>query len=318
MLQTYLAMYFVCVDCSLVFQYFYYSWRSKPSLGRSRSQVAGAGARRLSRERGASRYRTLSAVAANVAAAAALAAQQDERLDHRRRRHRHSEDHERSSKHGAEERTAGSDVDDDGLTAVTASFHSEGGQEQGPKRVSWSIERHSRRGGSVDRPSGISRSSIPPPLRLTTTDSLMDPTGRGRSLQREADNNFQVPPTSADRRSSRASQRATMVFLGAWAFFSIGALVHIPRGYSSSTGTVLAVRGLHMPTSMPMIDSRMLYDTSLDSLMTHQSSERVVGRIFAWLCTTLYLTSRLPQIWKNVRLSTNLSRQQHAHVLAVC
>ena len=28
--------------------------------------------------------------------------------------------------------------------------------------------------------------------------------------------------------------------------------------------------------------------------------ERVLGRIFAWLCTTLYLTSRLPQIWKNV------------------
>ncbi|KDQ60972.1 hypothetical protein JAAARDRAFT_31968 [Jaapia argillacea MUCL 33604] len=29
------------------------------------------------------------------------------------------------------------------------------------------------------------------------------------------------------------------------------------------------------------------------------SPERVIGRIFAWICTTLYLTSRLPQIWKN-------------------
>ncbi|KAF8343879.1 PQ loop repeat-domain-containing protein, partial [Cantharellus anzutake] len=27
--------------------------------------------------------------------------------------------------------------------------------------------------------------------------------------------------------------------------------------------------------------------------------EPVIGRIFAWTCTTLYLTSRLPQIWKN-------------------
>ena len=27
----------------------------------------------------------------------------------------------------------------------------------------------------------------------------------------------------------------------------------------------------------------------------------IVGRISAWTCTTLYLTSRLPQIWKNVR-----------------
>lgn len=28
--------------------------------------------------------------------------------------------------------------------------------------------------------------------------------------------------------------------------------------------------------------------------------ERFIGRTSAWLCTTLYLTSRLPQIWENV------------------
>jgi hypothetical protein len=28
--------------------------------------------------------------------------------------------------------------------------------------------------------------------------------------------------------------------------------------------------------------------------------QRIVGRVSAWVCTTLYLTSRLPQIWKNV------------------
>ena len=28
--------------------------------------------------------------------------------------------------------------------------------------------------------------------------------------------------------------------------------------------------------------------------------ERFIGRAAAWLCTTLYLTSRLPQIWQNV------------------
>jgi hypothetical protein len=32
------------------------------------------------------------------------------------------------------------------------------------------------------------------------------------------------------------------------------------------------------------------------------SMKRLVGRTSAWACTTLYLTSRLPQIWKNVRL----------------
>ena len=29
-------------------------------------------------------------------------------------------------------------------------------------------------------------------------------------------------------------------------------------------------------------------------------SERIIGRIFAWVCTTLYLTSRLPQICINL------------------
>ncbi|GAA5903783.1 PQ-loop repeat-containing protein [Sporobolomyces salmoneus] len=29
--------------------------------------------------------------------------------------------------------------------------------------------------------------------------------------------------------------------------------------------------------------------------------ERIIGRMSAWLCTTLYLTSRLPQIWRNFR-----------------
>lgn len=32
--------------------------------------------------------------------------------------------------------------------------------------------------------------------------------------------------------------------------------------------------------------------------------KEVIGRISAWCCTTLYLTSRLPQIWKNVSAST--------------
>jgi solute carrier family 66 (lysosomal lysine-arginine transporter), member 1 len=307
------------VDCSLVVQYFYYTWRSKPSLGHPRSLISGVCARRLSVDRGASRYRTLSAVAANVAAAAALAAQQNEQLDHKRRRQRHSEDRERLNRHAFEEHTAETDVDEDGFAAMTASFHSEGGHEPRPKRVSWSNERHSRRGGSVDHMSGISRSSIPPRLQLTSTDSLADSTGRGRSLQRDEDGGLQTLPTSTDR-SSRTSRRATMVFLGVWAFFSIGALAGVrhgaPTGSSSPIGRVLAVKSLHMSTPIPIVESHMSYDSSL---LIQQWSERVIGRIFAWLCTTLYLTSRLPQIWKNVRPLLILPRNQYAHYLfAVC
>src|SRR5262249_27034658 len=40
---------------------------------------------------------------------------------------------------------------------------------------------------------------------------------------------------------------------------------------------------------------------SLSSGNSYPPRERLVGRISAWLCATLYLTSRLPQIWKNVR-----------------
>jgi hypothetical protein len=36
---------------------------------------------------------------------------------------------------------------------------------------------------------------------------------------------------------------------------------------------------------------------------TKQEMRWIIGRISAWTCTTLYLTSRLPQIWKNVRAS---------------
>jgi len=40
--------------------------------------------------------------------------------------------------------------------------------------------------------------------------------------------------------------------------------------------------------------------------------ERFIGRASAWMCTTLYLTSRLPQIWQNVRRLTLLRCQSLA------
>lgn len=41
-----------------------------------------------------------------------------------------------------------------------------------------------------------------------------------------------------------------------------------------------------------------------------QSMQRMIGRVSAWTCTTLYLSSRLPQIWLNVsaRRSSRLTR----------
>ncbi len=39
----------------------------------------------------------------------------------------------------------------------------------------------------------------------------------------------------------------------------------------------------------------------LDDHHESRNREYIIGRVSAWACTTLYLTSRLPQIWKNVR-----------------
>ncbi|GAA5953541.1 hypothetical protein JCM21900_006196 [Sporobolomyces salmonicolor] len=61
----------------------------------------------------------------------------------------------------------------------------------------------------------------------------------------------------------------------------------------------------------PSSDSPSLYAVSLDepqgmpnddrSPPSGPDYDRFIGRASAWLCTTLYLTSRLPQIWQNFR-----------------
>lgn len=302
-------------------QYFYYSWRTRP-----RSTTISANIRRLSIERGASRYRALSAVAANVATTAALAAQHDD-IDQRHGWRRHSIDRLR----GGSDRTALGDrvddeaIDESALTALADSFHSERGSEPRRNRVSWSTERHGRRSGSV----GISRYPIPPPLQVSS-QGLFDSTGRGRSLQRgvdlEIEPELEIEPqvTTPNRRSSRASRRgATMVFLSAWALFGIstltGSIDDIKVDTPLGVGRVLTIQKLSIPmVSLPVLpkhDSSATPVTQANVIRQFEfhettppprdpskepNGERVIGRIFAWMCTTLYLTSRLPQIWKNV------------------
>jgi hypothetical protein len=121
---------------------------------------------------------------------------------------------------------------------------------------------------------------------LTQPLSPVDAPGPDRGRSPEAGD-------AAQRRSSRASRRgATLVFMGAWALFGVGTLA---RGLSARTGTgaggrVLAV--VQNATAPAWVQA---------AAAPPPSTERVIGRISAWTCTTLYLTSRLPQIWKNVR-----------------
>jgi solute carrier family 66 (lysosomal lysine-arginine transporter), member 1 len=128
-----------------------------------------------------------------------------------------------------------------------------------------------------------------------------------------------------------------MIFLGVWALFGVGTLTGSRRGLPSEnairvghilTGGSATTPVQHTPLSpkvaapdtsmksspysvpIELDDISLSYDDlyfadpyhSDDSDDQHDgtSTEYLIGRISAWICTTLYLTSRLPQIWKNV------------------
>ncbi|KAF8798096.1 hypothetical protein BYT27DRAFT_7124378 [Phlegmacium glaucopus] len=315
--QQWLATYFVFVDLMLVVQYaYYYKAPIRSSSALSHIRAASSPARI---DRSASRYRTLSLVASNVAAAAAAAAQQDAHKASSARYSQKSDQqrlYERSSS-GASGRLADGDpgYDDEGNSpAMADSYHSDGGREINGKRVSWSPERHRTRAASVGR--------APTALHILPINPLAD-----LDVQtREDPSNEPLSPV-VSRRSSRASRRgSTMVFLGAWALFGIGTLAsRRPSMLMSTTsddiGRVL-VSGHNLELSIPVYhshsDDTFLPNPSINELDTFDpdfayprdgtndesppkqpSRQQVIGRIFAWLCTTLYLTSRLPQIWKN-------------------
>jgi hypothetical protein len=296
---------------------------------------AGSLVHHPSRERAQSRYRTLSAAAANVAsAAAALASQRNEpptsphvpsRWSRRSLDGLLDTDPRRSSRQDDDD----ADVDEDALAMLGESFHSDRSGRH--KHVLWSKESqplasHSR---SLSR-QAMPSSSIPAALQITSTGDDFDPLARGRTTQRAnhpsrdsgGEHNWRHSEEgSQPRRSPRASRRgATMVFMGAWALFGIGTLGM--RGYSAeSDAVVLPGKVLSSssstPSSLPF--SSLTYespplatvDLVLDTLYFDDMSEgglpvagppleRVIGRISAWACTALYLASRLPQIWKNV------------------
>ncbi|KAG2020204.1 hypothetical protein CC2G_005572 [Coprinopsis cinerea AmutBmut pab1-1] len=321
--QTYLATYFVAVDCTLVAQYFYYYKPPKlpPLYGHPRLASTPGTARHLSVERGASRYRTLSTVAANVAAAAALAAQQQEAQPGSARTLR-------PLRYGADDLHPGlysasnlddDDVDDAAISALADSFHSEGGRKLGRKRLAYSIERHGRDASYPPLPP-----QTPSTIHIVPSDLVLP----SQPLRRDTDNDDVEVPNSGHR-SSRANRRgASMVFLGAWALFGIGTLVGSNRGVASSSSTSvgrLLLPDLSTPSYPvaavpPSSDAQFVsvediisraegeldfeFDPDDEEVPqepppSEPSADRVLGRIFAWLCTTLYLTSRLPQIWKN-------------------
>jgi solute carrier family 66 (lysosomal lysine-arginine transporter), member 1 len=278
----------------------------------------------MSIDRTLPRYRTLSAVAANVAAAAALAAEHDE-LHSSRRGQSSKVHHSQESFVHVSRDTIGEEED---VPATLAdSFISEGGLGLGRKQVSWSTERHGGRGGSVGRYSANSRATFLPAARDTSSSSNTAEAflSRGRTLQRDV---ATVEPSlsSSISRASKARQGSGMVFLSVFAIFSLGSLAQLRSSQSgfhgnSGIGRVLSAQ-INIQRSDPIGSaeslSRLTSSLAVRSdisgysgeetvsvsepevMVSETSGERILGRFFAWLCTTLYLTSRLPQIWKNV------------------
>jgi solute carrier family 66 (lysosomal lysine-arginine transporter), member 1 len=174
-------------------------------------------------------------------------------------------------------------------------------------------------------------SSIPPSLQITSTVEDFDPSARGRSLRRadfspldpQGEHDwFRSEDGSQRRWNSRATRRgASMIFMGAWVLFGIGTLgmrgfdaesgVAIQPGrVISSPGTPTPILSFPSPAqeSAPLAPVDLVFEALQGEGVSKDGRpvagpplERVVGRISAWACTTLYLTSRLPQIWKNVR-----------------
>lgn len=327
--QTYLATYFVFVDFSLLSQYYYYRKTALPTTPYLRPRSASFGAR-PSEDRG--HYRSLSVAAANVAATAAMAATHQEvpgsRVLHRLSRR--SVDEVSEPIQSPVDISDDEEYDEEALARLADSIQSEGGRSR--KHVSWNTTSQGRRSGSLDpttRQTLPSRRTVRPSLYMTESregGSEM----RGRTQQRGtgADDVWTgsgdpTPPTSGRQSRSRASRRgASLVFLGVWALFGVGTFAgsrHGPPSASSiSVGQVLtpvdgqvpqAFNSQKVTRSGQVPNDFSWVEIPVEAGSTYREDppppeenlplQQIIGRMSAWTCTTLYLTSRLPQIWKN-------------------
>ena len=273
----------------------------------------------MSEDRG--HYRSLSVAAANIATTAAIAATQQEVQSPRvlRRLSRISFDEISEPVRSPIDGTDDEEYDEEALARLADSIQSEGSRSR--KHVSWNHVSQTRRSGSIDPTTQHPFPSRRPRPTLQMPDSREGEADiRGRPQQRgvETEDGWGASggpntPVSARPSGSRAGRRsASLVFLGFWALFGFGTLVgsrrSLPSPLSVSIGRVLTPVDGPVPSAFdPSTVIKSDYEPEGFSLVEileapgeGASLERIIGRMSAWACTTLYLTSRLPQIWKNV------------------
>ena len=199
-------------------------------------------------------------------------------------------------------------------SVLVDSFYSEGGRRARGKgkHVSWTQESPRR-----DNEDSQLVDDVEPASRTTLS------TARGRQLTRPnvGDSPIAIEePTLAEvavdlrrtRRTSGASavsasasrRSASIVFLAVFTLFTFSSHSGIRRSVTGSEGRVLSLIPRRIPSPSSIVTaSDSVVHISRDVaafVFPDKETQRIVGRLSAWTCTTLYLTSRLPQIWKNV------------------
>lgn len=148
------------------------------------------------------------------------------------------------------------------------------------------------------------------------TDEMVDSTV-SHSRRRRAS-------SSASALSEATSRRTvSIVFLGAFVLFGFSN-IHL-NGYSTNMGlapmssqstwqgnvlTPLGTSYNHENPNYPHhshVSSHIPRNSLFKVSLVDDHTQQLIGRFAAWTCTTLYLTSRLPQIWKNVGQFTYLN-----------
>lgn len=277
----------------------------------------------------------MSVAAANVAATAAIAATHQEAASPRvpHKLSRRSIDEVSGPVISPVELSDDEEYDEEVLARLADSIQSEGGRSRSRKHISWDAVSQGRRSGSLDlttRQTLPSRRTFRPSLQMTDSrEGGSDIRGRSQLREDDTDDGWRgsentTAPTSARPSRSRASRRsASLVFLGFWALFGVGTLARdrrsLPQITSLSTGRVLTPVDGQVPRDFD-VSKVMEFDyepegpswveifadaggTNHEGLPPPGESlplRQVIGRLSAWTCTILYLTSRLPQIWKNV------------------
>lgn len=151
-------------------------------------------------------------------------------------------------------------------------------------------------------------------------------TNRERSEESHKSRSLSLVRGSGGKGSRRAAGMTFMSvgLLVGWGGFGHTVIGGMNKQVGRSTGIVLnqattwpTIRHPNILSSSPTMSSNTPFflefsATDLD-FQSHedyprppedpQSYQRIIGRISAWSCTTLYLTSRMPQIWKNVSVS---------------